>query len=79
MHIMKVGIIGGGAAGLTAAWLLDQECEVVLFEKEARLGGHAHTIQVPYNGTIVPIEIGFGISYVNFLRQILLPFCNLKC
>lgn len=56
---MKVGIIGGGAAGLTAAWLLDQECEVVLFEKEARLGGHAYTIHVPYQGSTVPIEIGF--------------------
>lgn len=56
---MKVGIIGGGASGLTAAWLLDRECEVILFEKDARLGGHAYTVQVPYQGSTVPIEIGF--------------------
>jgi predicted NAD/FAD-binding protein len=59
VHIMKVGIIGGGAAGLTAAWLLDRECEVILFEKEARLGGHAYTVHVPHRGSTVPIEIGF--------------------
>ena len=40
---MKVGIIGGGIAGLAAAWLLDEEHEVTLFEKRDRLGGHAHT------------------------------------
>ncbi len=56
---MKVGIIGGGAAGLTTAWLLDQECEVILFEQNKRLGGHAHTIFVQKNDESIPIEIGF--------------------
>lgn len=56
---MKVGIIGGGAAGLTTAWLLDQECEVILFEQQNRLGGHAYTIMVEHNGQNIPIEIGF--------------------
>lgn len=56
---MKVGIIGGGAAGLTTAWLLDQEGEVILFEQQNRLGGHAHTVIVVQDGATIPIEIGF--------------------
>ena len=40
---MKIGIIGG-AAGLLAAWLLEDDYEVTLFERDDRLGGHAHTI-----------------------------------
>ncbi|HLY27469.1 MAG TPA: FAD-dependent oxidoreductase [Aggregatilineales bacterium] len=43
---MNIGIIGAGAAGLTSAWLLNDELEVVVFEREDRLGGHAHTIKV---------------------------------
>ncbi len=56
---MKVGIIGAGAAGLTTAWLLDQDCEVVLFEQQNRLGGHAHTVFIVQDGENIPIEIGF--------------------
>ena len=56
---MRIGIIGGGAAGLTTAWLLDGQHEVTLFEKQSRLGGHAHTIQVPQEGTTIGIDAGF--------------------
>lgn len=56
---MKVGIIGGGAAGLTAAWLLDPIHTVTLFEKESSLGGHVQTIQVPTANGKVPVDTGF--------------------
>lgn len=56
---MKIGIIGAGAAGLTAAWLLEKEHEVVLFEKNNYLGGHAHTIYADIAGKKVPVEAGF--------------------
>lgn len=47
---MKVGIIGGGIAGLTAAYELAKEgYRVFLFEKEAELGGQAGTF--PIEGT----------------------------
>jgi protoporphyrinogen/coproporphyrinogen III oxidase len=35
----KAAIIGGGISGLAAAWYLRDRFDVVLFEKEARLGG----------------------------------------
>jgi len=56
---MKVGIIGGGIAGLASAWLLDEEHEVILFEKRDRLGGHAHTTYVQTPQGPVAAETGF--------------------
>ncbi len=56
---MRVGIIGGGASGLVTAWLLDPVCQVTLFEKETSLGGHVHTVHVPFGDAVVPVEAGF--------------------
>ncbi len=56
---MRVGIIGGGAAGLTTAWLLDDSHAVTLFEKQNRLGGHADTVLVDRDGEQIPIDAGF--------------------
>jgi len=56
---VRIGIIGGGAAGLTTAWLLDGHHEVMLFEQQARLGGHAQTIQVEQEGRSIGIDAGF--------------------
>jgi protoporphyrinogen oxidase len=44
---MRVGIIGGGIAGLTAAHELSKAGhKVVLFEKHAELGGQVHTFTI---------------------------------
>ena len=36
-----------GVAGLTAAWLLQRQHQVHLFEKNDYLGGHTRTLRVP--------------------------------
>ena len=42
---MKVAIIGGGAAGMISAYLLDKEGhQVTVFEKQALLGGNIRTV-----------------------------------
>lgn len=56
---MKIGIIGGGASGLMAAWLLEGDHEVTLFEKKNVLGGHAHTIPIKIDSETIPIDCGF--------------------
>lgn len=45
---MKIAVIGGGGGGLLAAWRLGERHEVVLYEAEARLGGHVHTAEFQY-------------------------------
>ena len=40
---MKIAVLGAGISGLGSAYLLSQKHEVDLYEKEARLGGHART------------------------------------
>jgi len=41
---------------MSAAWLLSQSCEVVVYEQARRLGGHSNTIDVPGAG---PVDMGF--------------------
>lgn len=40
----KIAIIGGGIAGLTAAYYLNKQHDIKLFEKSDRLGGNAYSI-----------------------------------
>lgn len=43
MTSQRIVIIGAGISGLSAAWLLQRTHQVILLEKETRLGGHTHT------------------------------------
>ncbi|WP_339826391.1 FAD-dependent oxidoreductase [uncultured Arenimonas sp.] len=56
---MKIAVVGSGIAGLGAAWLLSRQNEVVLFERESRLGGHTHTHQVEQGGRAYRVDTGF--------------------
>lgn len=60
-------------AGLTAAYLLQRRYDVTLFEADERLGGHAHTHDVPTgNGHSIPLDTGFIVhnerTYPSLLR-----------
>lgn len=41
---MKIAIVGGGAAGMTSAYLLDKVHDVTVFEKAPVLGGNIRTL-----------------------------------
>jgi predicted NAD/FAD-binding protein len=56
---MRVGVIGGGVAGMGAAWALRDTCDVTLFEADTRLGGHAHTVTINYDGAKIDVDTGF--------------------
>ena len=55
----RIAVVGSGIAGLASAWLLSRRHEVVLFEADARLGGHTHTHQVELDGRGYAIDSGF--------------------
>lgn len=56
----RIAVVGTGAAGLAAAFVLQRTHDVTLFEQDGRAGGHVHTVTLergPDAGT--PIDTGF--------------------
>ena len=69
----RVAVVGSGIAGLTAAYLLQRRYDVLLFEADERLGGHAHTHDVSdTRGGVLAVDSGFIVhnerTYPNLLR-----------
>jgi uncharacterized protein len=54
----RVGIIGGGLAGVSCAWLLDGVADAVLFEARGTVGGHAETLPVQVGGQWIAADVG---------------------
>lgn len=58
----KVAIVGGGMAGVSGAYFiseLDPKAQIILFEKEANLGGNAQTVLVKNKkGELVNVDAG---------------------
>ncbi|MEV7423151.1 FAD-dependent oxidoreductase [Streptomyces sp. NPDC091212] len=56
----RTAVVGSGVAGLTAAYVLQRSHEVTLYEADDRLGGHAHTHDVPSaDGRVHRVDSGF--------------------
>ncbi|MEM9122145.1 MAG: FAD-dependent oxidoreductase [Pseudomonadota bacterium] len=56
---LNIAVVGAGISGLGAACLLSKNHAVTLFEKDDRLGGHANTATVDYDGKEIPVDTGF--------------------
>lgn len=55
----SIAVIGGGISGMAAAYYLSRRHEVTLFERDSRMGGHTHTVQVPSATGPIPVDTGF--------------------
>lgn len=69
---MKIAIIGSGISGLTAAYLLNRQHEIQVFEASDWVGGHTHTVDVEVAGKTYALDTGFIVfndwTYPNFIR-----------
>jgi len=77
----RLAVVGGGVAGIVAAWKLRDRAEVTLFENQPRLGGHTHTVTIP-DGPDAGIGVDTGFIVLNdrtypnlhaFLRELEVP------
>jgi predicted NAD/FAD-binding protein len=68
----RIAVIGGGIAGLGAAWALDRVHDVTVYEADDRVGGHAHTVEIEDDRRLVAVDTGFIVynepNYPNLVR-----------
>jgi uncharacterized protein len=68
----KLGVIGTGIAGMSAAYFLKDEYEITLFEKNDYVGGHTNTIMVNDGENDCPMDTGFMVfnfeTYPNLVK-----------
>ena len=60
---LNIAIIGTGVSGISAAWLLNQQHRVTVYEKDPWVGGHCNTVDVPVSDQgrehLIPVDTGF--------------------
>src|SRR3954452_19438198 len=69
---MRIAVVGAGISGLVAAYLLEREHEVTVFEAASKPGGHTNTIRVDTEYETHHVDTGFIVfndrNYPNFER-----------
>ena len=69
---MKIAIIGSGIAGNVAAYHLNKEHDITLFEQYSHIGGHTHTHSIDDAAGDLNIDTGFIVlndrTYPNFIK-----------
>ena len=68
---MRVAVLGSGISGLGCAYLLSQQYETHLYERDQRIGGHSHTVDAPTRDGMIPVDTGFivfnALNYPNLV------------
>ena len=69
MTPFRIAIIGSGISGLTAAYRLSDRHEVTVYEANACIGGHTHTVEVTSSAAPLFVDTGFIVyNRVNYPR-----------
>ncbi len=66
---MRIAIVGAGASGLIAAWLLDPAHEVTVFERADVVGGHIRTLGRNAPRGDLPAGLWLDAGVVEFSRE----------
>ena len=74
---MRIAIVGTGVAGLVAAHELHPHHAITVFEADARVGGHANTVDVEIAGVTHGVDTGFIVyndanypGFASLLREL---------
>ena len=67
-----IAIIGSGIAGLSAAFQLNDDFDITIFEKSDKLGGHTDTHTLDIDGRQQRVDSGFIIFCPEYY-----PYCLL--
>jgi predicted NAD/FAD-binding protein len=69
---MKVAIVGTGIAGNVAAYHLNRDHQITVYEANNYIGGHTHTHDIQINGQHYAVDTGFIVfnhrTYPNFIQ-----------
>jgi predicted NAD/FAD-binding protein len=69
---MKISVVGSGIAGNAAAWQLQKEHDITVFEADSRIGGHSNTVDVELQGRTYAVDTGFIVfndrTYPQFVQ-----------
>ena len=69
---MKIAIIGTGISGMVAAYLLNREHDITVFEANDYIGGHTHTVTVTIADEAYEVDTGFIVyneaTYPHFIK-----------
>jgi predicted NAD/FAD-binding protein len=55
----RIAVIGTGISGLAAAYLLHEQHDITVYEKDARPGGHSRTLTVRHGDRDIAVDTGF--------------------
>src|SRR3982751_2305836 len=73
----RVGIVGAGIAGVSLAWLLDGQRDVVLIEAAPAIGGNVRSVGIELDGASFVVDMGAQYfhpgpypTYTTRLRQL---------